>query len=327
MAGEEVFGSQKRKANIPLGFEGESHWPDKVNFSHLRIATRSSSAKHVSCNLHDVMEELSPELQEDQPFNNRGTAGDVGRPGHVTFIHEIACKEMEWHIPRLPKTSAKAWFAQQAITKKKYEARIVQGKKPTAAPTKMLEVMELFFYNDDIERCIKGTRRKWGQLRPDIPSIWPMKIGTNLSTKEIFDLESAGFQLPQHAVISLRRLFGMEELPINLTSFLTPASTNDCPKTRSGKSIRMNNNAPYTKQANSCASSLTLKGQIHKVTMIPHPGYACIVTLDSRTPPKVQQYLITIGTFPECSCEYFKDMATKPLGNSKASLFYLYCHR
>jgi hypothetical protein len=108
MAGEEVFGSQKRKANIPLGFEGESHWPDKVNFSHLRIATRSSSAKHVSCNLHDVMEELSPELQEDQPFNNRGTAGDVGRPGHVTFIHEIACKEMEWHIPRLPKTSAKA---------------------------------------------------------------------------------------------------------------------------------------------------------------------------------------------------------------------------
>jgi hypothetical protein len=25
MAGEEVFGSQKRKADVPLGFEGESH--------------------------------------------------------------------------------------------------------------------------------------------------------------------------------------------------------------------------------------------------------------------------------------------------------------
>jgi hypothetical protein len=42
MAGKEVFGSQKRKADVLLGFEGESHRPDKVNFSCLRIATRSS---------------------------------------------------------------------------------------------------------------------------------------------------------------------------------------------------------------------------------------------------------------------------------------------
>jgi hypothetical protein len=42
MVGEEVFGSQKRKADVPLSFEGESHRPDKVNFSRPRIATRSS---------------------------------------------------------------------------------------------------------------------------------------------------------------------------------------------------------------------------------------------------------------------------------------------
>jgi hypothetical protein len=48
--------------------------------------------------------------------------------------------------------------------------------------------------------------------------------------------------------------------------------------------------------------------------MIPHPGFGCIVTLDSGVPPKVQDYLITIGSFPECSCRYFKDMATKSLG-------------
>jgi hypothetical protein len=34
LVGEEVFSSQKRKANILLGFEGELHRPDKVNFSH-----------------------------------------------------------------------------------------------------------------------------------------------------------------------------------------------------------------------------------------------------------------------------------------------------
>jgi hypothetical protein len=132
-----------------------------------------------------------------------------------------------------------------------------------------------------------------------------VKIGTNLSTKEILDLESVGFQLPQRALISPRRLFGMEELPFNLTSFPTPASVDECPKTRLGKSICKNKNY---------ASSLTLKGQIRKVMMIPHPGYGCIIILDSGAPPKVQQYLITTGTFPECSCEYFKDMATKSLG-------------
>jgi hypothetical protein len=185
---------------------------------------------------------------------------------------------------------------------------LFRAAKSTAAPTytgimqnthkKRLEVMEFFFYNNDIERCVKGTKRKWIESRPDIPSIWPVKIGTNLSKKEILDFESAGFQLPQRAVISSRRLFGTEELPFNLASFPTPASANDCPKTRSGKSIRRNNNAPSTKQANNCASALTLKGQIRKVTMIPHPRYGCIVTLDSGTPPKFKQYLITIGTFP-----------------------------
>jgi hypothetical protein len=170
LAGEEVFSSQKRKADVPLGFEGESHQPDKANFSHSRIAIRFSRANHASCSLPDMVEELSFELQEDQAPNNLGTTIDVGKPGHVTAIHETACKETEWYIARLPKISTKACFAQQTITKKKCEAKIVQGNKPTTAPTytgimfhthkKKLEVMEFFFYNNDIERCVKNTRRK-----------------------------------------------------------------------------------------------------------------------------------------------------------------------
>jgi hypothetical protein len=186
--------------------------------------------------------------------------------------------------------------------------------------------MQFFFCNDDIEQCVKGTKRKWVQSRLDIPSIWLVKIGTNLSTKEILDFESVGFQLPQRAIISPRRLFGMEELPFDLASFPTPASPNGFLKTRSGKSIRRNNNVPTTKQANNYASSLTLNGDVRKVTMIPHPGFGCIVTLDSGALPKVEQYLITIGSFPECSCEYFKDMATKSLGKRSpwASCKHLY---
>jgi hypothetical protein len=112
LAGEEVFSSQKRKADVPLGFEGESHQPNKMKFSRPRIATRSSRTNHASCSLADVVEELSPELQEDQTPNNLGIAGNVGRLGHVTAIHETVCKDTEWYIARLPKISTRAYFAQ-----------------------------------------------------------------------------------------------------------------------------------------------------------------------------------------------------------------------
>ena len=38
------------------------------------------------------------------------------------------------------------------------------------------------------------------------------------------------------------------------------------------------------------------------------------MTLDSGTPPKIEQYMMTIGQFPDCSCPYFKEMSTKALG-------------
>jgi hypothetical protein len=49
------------------------------------------------------------------------------------------------------------------------------------------------------------------------------------------------------------------------------------------------------------------------MTLILHLGFGCIIILDSRVIPKVQQYMITIGSFTECSYYYFKDMATKAL--------------
>ena len=125
MVGKEVFDSQKRKADVPLGFEGESHRSNKVNFFHPRIATMSSGAYHATCNLPDVVEELSLELQEDQAPYNLDTAGDIRKPNHVTAIHETAYKETEWHITRIPKTSARLALPNKQLTKKKYKAKIV----------------------------------------------------------------------------------------------------------------------------------------------------------------------------------------------------------
>jgi hypothetical protein len=106
----------------------------------------------------------------------------------------------------------------------------------------------------------------------------------------------------------------MEELPFDLSTYPTLASLDDHSKTRSGKNIRRNKNEPTMKDANNCASSLTLKSHLRQVIMILLLGFGCIVILDFRVPLKVQQYLITIGTFSECSCQYFKNMATKALG-------------
>jgi hypothetical protein len=120
--GEEVFGSQKRKVDIPLGSEHESHRPDRVNFSRPQVRIRSTAAAGASCSLSDIPEEPSTDLQE-HPIPNVNS-----KTTHVTTIHETACMEIEWHITRLPKTSAKACFTQQAITKMNCKAKIVQGE-------------------------------------------------------------------------------------------------------------------------------------------------------------------------------------------------------
>ncbi len=43
LEGEEIFGSTKRKLDVPIGDAGDSHRPDKVNFSQPRVRTRSTT--------------------------------------------------------------------------------------------------------------------------------------------------------------------------------------------------------------------------------------------------------------------------------------------
>jgi len=72
--------------------------------------------------------------------------------------------------------------------------------------------------------------------------------------------------------------------------------------------------APSTKQANNSAFALTLHVAIHQVTQIPHLGFGCIVTIEAGMVPNSQQYIVTLGSYPEYSCPYFKEMSTKALG-------------
>jgi hypothetical protein len=83
---------------------------------------------------------------------------------------------------------------------------------------------------------MKGLRRKWVKSRPDVPDIWPVKFGTNLTKKEILALENAGFHLLQRAVISPRRLFGGDN-HVDVASYPTPPFPDDHSKARSEKNI------------------------------------------------------------------------------------------
>jgi len=141
-----------------------------------------------------------------------------------------------------------------------------------------------------------------------------MKDGTCLTPKEILDLQIAEFHLLQHVETSPRRLFGNHDLPANLSRFEVLSFPIEHPNTRSGKKIRRNPKAPTTKQANNYASSLILKAMVCQVTMVPHLGWGCIILLNFGTTPAIEQYTITIGSFPECNCLNFKEMSTKALG-------------
>jgi hypothetical protein len=325
LEGEEVFLSLKRKADVPIGSEFDSHRPDMISISRPRVQTRSARNNVLNLNASPVELADSPQALEklDVPVQVPEPT-PAAALNHVTSVQETACDESQWHIARLPKTSAKACFAQQAVTKKKCIARIVQDGKSTAAPTytglmdnyrkNRKDRMQFFFCNDDIERCVKGTRRKWVMSRPEVPEIWPVKNGTNLTRKEILALENAGFRLPQREVISPRRLFQDHPLPVDLSSYATPAFPDEVPKRRHGKNVRRNKKSPSIKQANNCASAGAYKGRIRKVDMVPVPALGCIVTLDSGTPSTIQQYHLTISQFPDCSCPYFKEMLTKAKG-------------
>jgi len=99
-----------------------------------------------------------------------------------------------------------------------------------------------------------------------------------------------------------------------VSAYCIPCLPNEHPKMWLGKTIHQKPKAPTIKHANNCASTITLKVCICQVTMVPHPGFGCIVCLDFGLEPTIEQYMLTISSFPKCSCPYFKEMATKSLG-------------
>jgi hypothetical protein len=90
---------------------------------------------------------------------------------HVTTTLESDCDMSQWHIARISHKSSCKCHAQQAATNFKCTTRIAKGSKGTIAPTyrgrntqyggTKVIVSEFWFCPDDIECCVKGSKRSW----------------------------------------------------------------------------------------------------------------------------------------------------------------------
>ena len=175
LEGEEIFGSTKRRLDVPIGDAGDSHRPDKVNFSQPRVRTRSTKG-----------------VEESVEGTGQRTQGDI--PHHVTRAFESDCDTSKWHIARISHKSNAKCSAQQLTSNMKCMSKIAKGKKGTAAPTyrgrkqeygtKRKVIVDFWFCSDDIHRCVKGSKRKWVIDWPPVPDVWPVLSGTNLSREE-----------------------------------------------------------------------------------------------------------------------------------------------
>ena len=112
LEGSELFGSTKRKLNIPPGADCDSHRPDNVKFLIPFPNTRATRQR-----IHETL--------------NSAQHGVT----HTTSVLEIDCLASNWHIARLPPNLARRCWALQAIIRTMCNAKVGTGKHGTPALT------------------------------------------------------------------------------------------------------------------------------------------------------------------------------------------------
>jgi hypothetical protein len=206
-----------------------------------------------------------------------------------------------WHIARISHKSSCKFHAQQAVTKVKCTTRIAKGSKGTPTPTYRVrktqyggnkEIVTNFkFCPNNIERCMKGTKRSWIIDWPQVPDVWPVLSGTNLISQNTHLLQDAGFKLQEHPSMShqcMLTLTNLFEAPV--FDHLGSPNPDIYPTTRNIKSIWRNANALTVEQRNKWESALNIKRTILGVTILLFPSLGAIISLESGVEPDKKIY-------------------------------------
>jgi hypothetical protein len=110
--------------------------------------------------------------------------------------------------------------------------------------------------------------------------------------------------------------------PLDLYGVDVPANPDSYPSSKQSKTTRRSATAPFTKQMQMFTSARAMDRTILKVTMIPHPGFGCVLTFQSKPRPTQSIYQLTVNSLPKCNCPAFKDMFSK-FGQKRNS--FLHC--
>jgi hypothetical protein len=162
---------------------------------------------------------------------------------------------------------------------------------------------------------VKGTKRSWILDWPQVPDVWHVLSGTNLTRQETLLLQDAGFKLQEHISMSPWRMFMLSNLfEAHVLDHPSPPNLDIYPTTWNSKTIQRNTNAPTAEHRNKWESAHNIKGTVFGVTILPFPGLEAIISLESGVEPDKKVYQITISHFPECTCPDFLNMAVTLIG-------------
>ena len=99
--------------------------------------------------------------------------------------------------------------------------------------------------------------------------------------------------------------------PLDMSRICVPKNPDFIPPTRLSKFVRRSSNAHLAKQRQMVASAEAMHDIVLKLTMIPQPGFGCIITLQFKSEPQPSIYQMTMSSLPKCNCTYFLDMIFK----------------
>ena len=350
LEGERVFGSAKRKLDLPPGDDGDSHCHDRVNFSVPKLSKRASPGQ-----CHAALK--SSVVASSQDFA-RSTVSSTSRPsivrtknGHA--IVESPCTNlMDWRIERISPSSLELCRGHSA-NGSNCNAKIAKYRRAVAAPTftsiqrqgksRDTEQMQFWFCLGKLQACVKETRSRSIVHYPTLPLVWPVKVGTILSQAEVDGFEASGFVLDSAVTdVPCPEVALPPQHPLPLPSHGPSSTTADVrsgysdsvspqvlsdgdrrPKHQSGKLFRFVA-VPSTDHILKMESSKSIDCTILKSLKVPEPGLGVIfLVITPGSIAKKECYEVTISTFPACTCKGFRYMCSFALGNpSKKWILY-----
>ncbi len=150
--------------------------------------------------------------------------------------------------------------------------------------------------------CMGNTKQNHVIDRLVVPTIWPMKVETNLMQDEMIFVEEVRFVLNKQLHVFPLSLFGGASFVL----LSCPLGDVAWPTTQNDKTIKWKMPFKMFKpQYTQWEASWFLKVVVNPLLKVLAHGYGQIYMIIFYAIPNWKQYEITIGNFPTCICLYF----------------------